>query len=49
MKVVGALLIGCGLALIVFVAFQYVRERNKLISPVPDERGVKVIFISPTQ
>lgn len=49
MKIVGALLIGCGLALIVFVGYQALKQSNKFISPVPDEHGVKVIFVTPEQ
>ncbi|MBI5127302.1 hypothetical protein HZA76_02490 [Candidatus Roizmanbacteria bacterium] len=47
MKKIGVVLIAIGLALLVFVIFNFIKERNKMASPIPEEEGVKVIFVTP--
>lgn len=47
MKAAGIILIGMGLALLVFTVMSFVQDSNKIISPVPESKGVKVIFTSP--
>lgn len=47
MKRVGLVLIAFGLALLVFVLFNFVKDRNKVASPIPEDQGVKVIFVTP--
>lgn len=47
MKKVGLILIGIGLALIFFVFFNFLKEKNKIVSPIPENEGVKVIFVTP--
>lgn len=47
MKKVGIILIGAGLALLSFVIFNFIKEKNKIVSPIPEEQGVKVIFVTP--
>lgn len=47
MKKVGIILIGIGLALLSFVIFNFIKEKNKIVSPIPEEQGVKVIFVTP--
>ena len=47
MKKVGLVLIATGLALLTFVLFNFFKERNKIASPIPEDQGVKVIFITP--
>lgn len=49
MKIIGSILIAIGIALLLFVAFNFVKERNRTVSPVPEEKGVKVIFVTPTK
>lgn len=49
MKIIGVLLIGIGLILLLLVAFNFLKEKNTLVSPIPEEKGVKVIFITPTK
>lgn len=49
MKQIGFVLIAVGIALIVFVLINGLRERNQIKSPVPEDKGIKVIFISPTK
>ncbi len=49
MKMVGVVLIAIGLALLVFVVFNFVKEKNKMASPIPEEEGVKVIFVTPAK
>ena len=47
-KIIGLILIAFGLALIIFVIYNFFMEKNKIISPLPEEKGVKVIYISPS-
>lgn len=49
MKFIGLILVAVGLALLLFVGYSYVKEKSKLHSPIPEERGVKVIFVTPTK
>lgn len=49
MKIVGIVLIGMGLALLLFTITGLFFDSNKTISPVPESQGVKVIFVSPTK
>ncbi len=49
MKTAGVILVAIGIALLVFVGISYLQEKNKLRSPIPEERGVKVIFVTPTK
>lgn len=47
MKNFGLVLIAVGLALLIFVIFNFLKERTKMVSPLPEEEGVKVIFVTP--
>jgi hypothetical protein len=49
MKIIGVILIGVGLAVMIFVFFNFIKEKNKTASPIPEEKGVKVIFVTPTK
>lgn len=49
MRYVGLTLIGIGLALFFFVGYNFLKEKNKIASPIPEEKGVKVIFVTPTK
>ena len=49
MKTVGIVLISIGLALILFIGYTFLREKNKVISPIPEDTGIKVIFVTPTK
>jgi len=49
MKYLGILLTLIGLVLMVVVIFDYFRELNRVKSPIPDDKGIKVIFITPTK
>lgn len=49
MKKVGIFLIAAGLALFIFALINFIKEKNKIASPIPDDEGVKVIFITPTK
>jgi hypothetical protein len=48
-KTLGLILIAFGLALIIFVIYNFFQEKNKILSPIPEEKGIKVIYISPTK
>ena len=47
MKTFGIILLSVGFALFVFIIYLFVKDRNKIISPIPEDSGVKVIIISP--
>ncbi len=49
MKYLGFVLIAIGTALLLFVGYNFLKERNKMASPIPEEKGVKVIFVTPTK
>jgi len=49
MKNIGIILIAIGLALMIFVGINFIKEMNKVKTPVPTEEGVKVIFVTPTK
>lgn len=48
MKYLGSFLMIIGLALLVFVGISFIREKNRVKSPIPEDKGVKVIFVTPT-
>jgi len=47
MKTIGVVLIAIGIALFVFTLYSFFKDSQREISPIPESRGVKVIFISP--
>jgi hypothetical protein len=49
MRFLGFLLIAIGLGLIIYMGYSWWQGQGKLVSPIPDERGVKVIFITPSK
>lgn len=49
MKNIGLVLIAIGIALLMFVSFNFLKERNKMASPIPEDKGVKVIFVTPAR
>lgn len=49
MKKLGIILIAIGLALLTFVLITFLEDQNQFHSPIPEEKGVKVIFITPAK
>lgn len=49
MKKIGFILIVVGILIIVYVAYSVMKENTAMKSPIPDDSGVKVIYISPSQ
>ncbi|MGB9707263.1 MAG: hypothetical protein ACPL1D_00720 [Microgenomates group bacterium] len=47
MKKIGLILIIIGCLLFLIMIYNFIKEKNKMISPVPEEKGVRVIFITP--
>ncbi len=47
MKRLGIVLIAIGIALLMFVLYNFIKEKNKMASPIPEDKGVKVIFVTP--
>lgn len=43
-KAIGYILVAIGLAMLLFVAYTYFTQRSGLVSPIPDDKGVKVIY-----
>jgi hypothetical protein len=48
-KTFGLILITFGFTLIVFFFYYFWQQENKIVSPLPEEKGIKVIYISPTK
>jgi len=48
MKIIGFVFVGIGIALFLFVGYTFLKEKGKVISPIPEEKGIRVIFVSPT-
>lgn len=48
MKIIGFILISMGIALMLFVGYSFFKQRGRTLSPIPEDRGVKVIFVTPT-
>ncbi len=49
MKNLGLVLIAFGLALLFFVIYGVIQEKNRSLSPIPENKGVRVIFVSPSK
>lgn len=49
MKGFGIILIAVGVSLLLFIAYNYIREKNKIASPIPEDKGVRVIFVTPAK
>lgn len=47
MKNVGLVLIAIGVALLIFISYNFIKEKSKMASPIPEDKGVKVIFVTP--
>ena len=48
-KTVGLVLVAIGLAFLVYVLYSWYQESNKMISPIPERKGVKVIYVTPSK
>jgi hypothetical protein len=48
MKIIGFIFLTIGLTLLLFLAYTYFKEGDHIRSPIPEEKGVKVIFVTPT-
>lgn len=46
---IGFVMIVIGISLLIFVGYLFWNDQNRILSPVPEETGVKVIFITPTK
>ncbi|MDO9028329.1 MAG: hypothetical protein Q7U68_05655 [Candidatus Roizmanbacteria bacterium] len=49
MKGLGIILIAIGVALLMFVFYNFIKEKNQMASPIPEDKGVKVIFVTPSK
>lgn len=49
MRKLGLVLVLAGVSLIIFAFFSFFKNKSHLISPVPDERGINVIYTSPSK
>jgi len=49
MKNIGLFLITIGAILLIFVVYNFIKENNRILSPIPEDKGVKVIFVTPTK
>jgi hypothetical protein len=49
MKGVGIVLVAIGISLLLFVLYNIFINHDQIISPLPENKGVRVIFISPSK
>jgi len=49
MKIIGAIIIGIGLALIIYFFFRFFSRDKDLLSPIPEQKSIKIIYISPAK
>jgi hypothetical protein len=49
MKLVAYLLIAAALALILFIAFTFFKQKTRVLSPIPNQDDVRVTIITPTR
>jgi hypothetical protein len=47
MRYLGFILIAAGLAFLVYFGFAFIQNRQSFHSPIPEEKGVKVIYLTP--
>ena len=47
MKIIGYVLMAIGAGLLLFLLINFLGEKNKIHSPIPEEEGIKVIQITP--
>ena len=36
-------------AIIIFIIYQRIQEKNRFVSPIPEEKGIKVIIVTPSK
>lgn len=49
MKYIGIILITIGIAVLLFVGYNFLQQSNQIISPIPEPNGVRVIYVTPTK
>jgi hypothetical protein len=49
MRIIGLILLSFGVAILIFIIYLFIKENNRIISPIPENQGVKVIFVTPTK
>lgn len=42
-------MLGIGLALLLYVGYIFLQNKSEFVSPIPNESGIKVLYLSPTQ
>lgn len=47
-KYIGIVFIAFGFAFLIFVLFNLFSDQGHIISPIPEDTGVKVLYISPS-
>lgn len=47
MKYIGVALIAIGLAFLIFSLISFINNQNQFHSPIPIDKGVKVIIVTP--
>jgi hypothetical protein len=49
MRLFGLLFILLGITILLYISFTYFREKDVVVTPLPEEKGVKVIIVTPTK
>lgn len=47
MRRFGYILVAVGVALFAFAVYSYISRDSGIVSPIPEEGGIKVIYITP--
>ncbi len=49
MRALGYIFIVAGVSLLLFAGYKYLTSIDRVVSPVPEEKGVRVIIVTPTK
>jgi len=49
MKIVGYFLIAVGVALVIYIGYSILQEQTKFRSPLAEDNGIEVIYITPAK
>ncbi len=43
----GLIFILIGIIFLLYAGYDFLKEKNRIVSPIPEEKGVRVIFVTP--
>ena len=48
-KVISLIFFSLLVAIIIFIIYQKIQEKNRFVSPIPEQKGIKVIIVTPSK